>query len=1047
MRDQGTAARIERALRAAPGVREARVSPLTGSVLVLFDPQLSRAIVDELLSRSAGAVLVESATATQQPSSPASKRARALAKTLLDRSVALEPKALRAQLEAVRVAGTEQLTKLLAALAADKAEVKRPTRANLVATQAPRTANLDSPAWHSQSVSEVCASVDVADEHGISTADAQRRLASDGPNALLPPPRRSEWAILAGQLTSMPVALLGVSAVLSIATGGIADAVAIVAVIGINAAIGYVTESGAERTIASLSHTKDALVVVRRDGATVQVPVEEVVRADLLVLHAGMFVAADARLVLSEDLSVDESTLTGESVPASKSAATLLESRVPLAERRSMVYRGTLVTGGSGLALVVATGARTELGHIQALAGSVVPNPTPMQQQLDQLGHQVVVGSVLACVATLGVGLLRGQAIVPMLRTAVSLAVAAVPEGLPTVAVTTLALGLSRMRAKRVIVRELAAVETLGAVQVVCVDKTGTLTVNRMTVTTAQAGQSRYAVRGGRLVDLERRQHEPNPDLAWLLRLGVLCSEVEINRERGVCSLKGSPTESALVQLALDAGVDAIAERAAYPVLNVRARSEKRSYMTTQHQTPTAKLWAVKGRPSEVLALCDTRLQGGVPCPLSDEDRVAIETDNERMAGAALRVLGLAFSEAEALDEHEPKLVWVGLVGMQDPPRDGVAEVIARFRGAGVRTVMITGDQSATAQAIGKQISLSQNGHLEIVDSTRLDQMDPEVLAAIAQRADVFARVSPAHKLQIVQALQRAGLVVAMTGDGVNDSPALRAADIGIAMGGSGTNVARSVADVVLEDDELRTLIDAIEQGRTIYDDIRKAVHFILSTNIGEVLYTFTCVAAGLGEVLTPMQLLWINLLTDVFPELALAAQPPESDVLARPPRDPKRPMFTKQDLWRIGSEGTVITAGALAAYLWARSQHGPGAYAGTVGFTALTLAQLLHAWSTRSETHTIFDREHLAHNRWLLPAVGGMMALQVAANVVPGLRTLLGTVPIGPRDWAVACGAAVTPFLINELVKYTTRPSLPNGPNHAPTGAALPLLLPAPAE
>jgi Ca2+-transporting ATPase len=361
---------------------------------------------------------------------------------------------------------------------------------------------------------------------------------------------------------------------------------------------------------------------------------------------------------------------------------------------------------------------------------------------------------------------------------------------------------------------------------------------------------------------------------------------------------------------------------------------------------------------------------------------------------------------------------------MQDPPREGVAQVIAQFRRAGVRTIMITGDQSATAHAVGKQIGLSENGHLEIVDSTRLDQIGPEVLTALAQRADVFSRVSPAHKLQIVQALQRAGLVVAMTGDGVNDSPALRAADIGIAMGGGGTTAAREVADVVLEGDDLQTLVLAIEQGRTIYADLRKAVRFILSTNLGEILYTFTCMAAGLGESLSPMQLLWINLLTDVLPELALAVQPPEADVLARPPRDPERPMFTQSDLVKIGGEGVVITAGALAAYLWSRSRTGPGQRASTVGFTALTLAQLAHAWSVRSESHTVFEHDDRPRNRWLPLAVGGTMFLQVLANLTPPLRALLGTARLSGSDWLLAGAAAVGPLIVNETIKVAQRPA-----------------------
>jgi Ca2+-transporting ATPase len=759
----------------------------------------------------------------------------------------------------------------------------------------------------------------------------------------------------------------------------------------------------------------------------------------VLVLHAGVFVAADARLIRCEELTIDESSLTGESVPVLKSARTIHDADMPLGERLSMIYRGTLVTGGSGLAVVVATGPSTEIGRIQALASSVEQNETPMQKQLDHLGGQLALGASLACVATLGVGLLRGEQLVPMFRTAVSLAVAAVPEGLPTVAITTLALGLSRMRGQRVFVRQLAAVETLGSVEVVCVDKTGTLTINRMTVTALQSGLEDYRVHAGSFSDAEGRPSPARPaDLDSLLKVAVLCNEVELVEEQGVFVLRGSPTESALVQLALDSGMDVRGLRRALPCMSMKRRSDTRSYMASLHEHVDGQFLAVKGRPSEVLGMCASYLKNGERLPLSEAERARIENDNERMAGHALRVLGFAFND-QPNDADEPHdLVWLGLVGMQDPPRPNVPEVVSRFRRAGVRTVMITGDQSATAQAVGRQVQLSENGHLEIVDSTRLDRIEPAVLSALAGRAHVFARVSPAHKLQIVTALQRTGQVVAMTGDGVNDSPALKAADIGIAMGGGGTTVAREVADVVLEDDELMTLVTAIEQGRTIYDDIRKAVHFILSTNLGEILYTFTCVASGLGDPLTPMQLLWINLLTDVFPELALAVQPPESDVMARPPRDPSKPMFTSNDLWRIGTEGAVITGGALAAYLWARSRSGPGAHAGTVGFTALTLAQLLHAWSTRSETHTIFDRERLAQNKWLPIAVGGTMLLQVLANLVPGIRRLLGTVPLSPLDWGVALTAAVGPFLINELTKVAMRPERPADPSEASSEPAV---------
>jgi P-type Ca2+ transporter type 2C len=1029
-RNSQLASLVEQTLGAKPGVTEVRANPVTGTVLLLFAPGASREELDVALHRLVGngspmpvlAPPLATEPVWNTTKSPSNGESRRFSTATISRSV-------DAVIEKLRKAKRTP---------SDGADIVK--HVGLDGTE------VYAPNWHTLEVDQVCRELRVADADGLSATAAEKRLATEGPNALTPPPRRTQFGILLDQLLSTPVAMLGASAALSAATGGLGDAVAILAVIGINATIGYVTESGAERSIASLSKSPSPVAHVLRDGRRQQIPTESVVRGDVLVLAQGVFVAADARLVQAEELTIDESSLTGESVPVLKHASRLLHADAPLGERLDMIYRGTLVTGGSGLAIVVATGPSTEIGRIQALASGVEANETPMQKQLDQLGGQLAVGASVACAATLGVGLMRGEALLPMFRTAISLAVAAVPEGLPTVAITTLALGLSRMRSENVFVRQLSAVETLGSVQIVCVDKTGTLTVNRMTVTALQTGLVSYHVAAGQITESAGSGANPaSSDLDWLFRVASLCHEVEVTEEKGVTVLRGSATESALVQLALDSGFKVRETQAMYPCLRTRRRSQTRNYMATLHDTERGPLVLVKGRPSEVLGMCSTYLKDGQRLPLDEAAAAQIENDNERMAGHALRVLGFAFCERGFGDDDEIEdLVWVGLVGMQDPPRPNVAEVISRFRRAGVRTVMITGDQSATAQAVARQIQVSENGHIEIVDSTRLDRIEPAVLGALANRAHVFARVSPAHKLQIVTALQRTGAVVAMTGDGVNDSPALKAADIGIAMGGGGTTVAREVADVVLEDDELMTLVTAIEQGRTIYDDIRKAVHFILSTNLGEILYTFTCVAGGLGDPLTPMQLLWINLLTDVFPELALAVQPPEEDVMARPPRDPSRPMFTKDDLLRIGWEGTVITGGALAAYIWAYRRSGPGAHAGTVGFTALTLGQLLHAWSTRSETHTIFDKTRLAQNKWLPLAVGGTMLIQVLANLVPGIRRLLGTVPLTPIDWIVALTAAIGPFLINELTKLALRPP---PPDLAKGAGVSPSMLPTPAE
>ena len=487
--------------------------------------------------------------------------------------------------------------------------------------------------------------------------------------------------------------------------------------------------------------------------------------------------------------------------------------------------------------------------------------------------------------------------------------------------------------------------------------------------------------------------------------------------------VSGSSTENALIHMALAAGIDVIQLRHKFPRSGIGHRAEMRNFMTTIHEVPdNRKLVALKGSPGEVLQMCDRHIVDGVVIPLSDDDRMNIEIENERMAGNALRVLGLAYILLENSDnnvDERKDFIWLGLTGMADPVRKGVRDVINVFHGAGIDTVMITGDQSATAYAIGKELNLSQGEQLEILDSTHLTDIDPEVLKALCEKVNVFARVSPANKLQIVQSLQSVGKIVAMTGDGINDGPALKAADIGIAMGHAGTDVAREVADVILEDDNLETMIIAISQGRTIYNNIRKSVHFLLSTNLSEIMVMFTAITGGMGHPLNAMQLLWINLLSDIAPGLALALEQPEPDVLARPPRNPGEPIIKTSDFKRIAFESAMLSAGSMSAYLYGISRYGMGPSAGTIAFSSLTLGQLLHAYSCRSETHSIFDKGKLPPNPYLNVAIAGSVGLQVLAMVVPGLRTLLGITPIGFIDWVVVGGSAVLPLIVNEATKH----------------------------
>ncbi len=896
--------------------------------------------------------------------------------------------------------------------------------------------------WHLLGADDAVAALQSSKAHGLAYQAARERLQRYGPNVLSRARPRSGLSIFLGQFNSLPVMLLAGSAVISVLTGGLADAAVIMGVVLINAGIGYVTESQAERTINALGEMARPPAAVLRGGAITPVDAEEVVPGDIVLLVPGTRIAADGRLLDAGNLTVDESALTGESLPVTKSVERITLEGVALADRSNMIYMGTAVTGGSGLAVVVATGRETEIGRIQTLVGETRPPETPMQRQLDEMGNQTVWLSLAICGLVFGVGLLRGYGLLQMLKASISLAVAAVPEGLPTVATTTLALGIRDMRRHKVLIRQLAAVETLGSVQVICLDKTGTLTMNRMSVLAAHTGMERMTVAGGAFwggkgrVDPLRRD-----ELLRLLHVAVLCNEAELKGGPPAYAANGSATELALLQMALASGVDVNGLRARHPLARVEYRAENRNYMTTLHEAPDGgQILAVKGSPGEVLALCRWHVRDGARYPLADADRLAIANENECMAGEALRVLGFAYGPGRPRDAvKEQGLVWLGLVGMADPVRQGVQQLIGRFHRAGIKTVMITGDQSATAYAIGRQLALSGDGVLEILDSSHLEKIDPEVMSALAQKVHIFSRVSPVNKLQIVQGLQWAGKVVAMTGDGINDGPALKAADIGVAMGGAGTDVARSVADVVLEDDDLQTMIVAVSQGRTIYDNIRKSVHFLMSTNLSEIMVMLASIGAGLGQPLNTMQLLWLNLITDIFPALALAVEPPEPDVLRRPPRDPRESIIRPSDFKRYGLESLTITAGTMASYGFAVARYGPGPQASTNAFMTLTLAQLLHAYSCRSESHGLFGRERLPPNLYLNAAIGGSLALQVLTVLLPGLRGLLGTALPGPADvLAVAAGAAL-PLVVNEAAKgvraggAALAPVLPSGRSVAP--------------
>ena len=866
--------------------------------------------------------------------------------------------------------------------------------------------------WHAQEATETLESLEVSDTQGLTTRDVGLRMERYGANVLQTYKGRSDFLIFLEQFMTLPVGILGVSAGVSLLTGGTVDAAVILSVALINAVIGFVTERHAERTILSLSDMRPRHIKVLRNGLVSSADMSGLVPGDIVMLEPGSYVPADMRLLESKRLSIDESSLTGESMPVEKQADIVLESATPLGERCNMAFMGTIATGGTAKAVVIATGLDTELGQIQSMLESVQPPDTPIEVQLDSLSTQLGILSGAVCAGVFVLGVARGMSWIEMLKASTSLAVAAVPEGLPAVATSTLALGINEMRRHHVAIRRLSAVETLGSVQSFCFDKTGTLTQNNMKVVDLVLGSERIEMAEAGIV--------LTPDVRRLLEIIVLCNEA-LAREDG--RFAGSATEIALLELARNSGLEPQALRERYPLLEQQPRAEGRPLMSSLHRAPNGRrLVAVKGSPAEVLSRCNYFLDKKTV--LDDATRQQILLLNEQMAADALRVLGVAYCFIGAGEElHAEHLIWVGLTGMTDPLRPGMQALMKDFHEAGIKTVMITGDQSATAHAVARELQLADGRPEKILDAVSLDQMDSELLRGLAADVNVFARVSPAHKLRIVQAYQDAGQVVAMTGDGINDAPALKAADNGVAMGESGTDVARSVADVVLEDDNLRTMYTAVRQGRSIYDNIRKTIHFLLSTNLTEIEIMVAGIGLGLGQPLNPMQLLWINLLSDIFPGLALSQEPPEDDVMKRPPRDPKEAIIPRQDLARMGLESLSITGTALVNYIYALRRYGPGPKGSTLAFNTLVVGELLHAISCRSHSHSIYSRGSLPRNIYLEYALGGSLLAQAGANLIPGLRKLLGMAPLNALDMVMIIVGSILPLLVNEGLKEIALP------------------------
>ncbi len=909
------------------------------------------------------------------------------------------------------------------------------------AVSVPKDGSVDS-GWHSRTVEETANALNADLESGLASTEAASRLARDGPNALADAQKRSAFRILVHQFKSLIVGLLVAAGGVAVVLGDRAEALAILVVIALNAAIGFATEWKAASALAGLRKQAVYIARVLRNGEERQVSAESLVRGDVVLLAAGDRVPADGRVFQDAQLEIDEAALTGESLPAMKSSLGVADRGAPLADRTSMVHMGTAVTAGRGTFIVTEIGMQTEMGKVGTLIAEVGERGTPLEAKLSQLSRALLVIVLALCVVIVVVGWLRGNQLLFMVEIGVSLAIAAVPEGLLAVTTMTLAVGMQRMAAMNALVRRLPAVEALGSATVICTDKTGTLTRNEMTVRAVEVAGRRFEVTGAGYAgegEFKRDGSKVDPadavatgPLELALRIGALCNDAKLDRQGEATVVLGDPTEAALIVAAEKAGIQLAALDRDYPRTKEVPFSSETKQMVTVHRTPEGKLLAyVKGSPAAVLEASTSVLGPEGAGVMSAEARQGARATNDALAASALRVLGLAYRELPegfVDDDLTRELTFVGLVGMLDPLRDEARATIATCHQAGIRTIMITGDQQVTATEIARQLGLNVDARgrpLRTVHGRELTDLDANGWSAIVADASVFARVSPEHKLKIVDALQRQGNVVAMTGDGVNDAPALRKADIGIAMGIRGTEVAKDAADMVITDDNFATIVSAVEQGRVIVHNILRFIHYLFSSNLAEIVTVFAAVMIGWPLPLGVLQILWLNLVTDIFPAMALALEPSAPDLMAHPPRDPKESFMTPRFGLLIVWQGLLLGACTLAAF--ATSMHWYGAegvglrHAETVAFMTLALAQVFHAFNARSPTRSAFSAR-LPTNAWLWGATLICVLLQAAAVYVPLLRDLLRTVPLTVADWALIALASLTPVAVVELVKLALR-------------------------
>ena len=935
-------------------------------------------------------------------------------------------------------------------------------------------------AWHTKAPEAVVAALRSHYEHGLSPEEAKQRLDEEGPNELKEQPGQSFWTMLLEQFRNFLVIILIVSSVISMVLGDWVEAAAIMAIVILNAVLGVVQESKAEEALAALQKMAAPEALILRGGHRIKIPARELVRGDIVLLEAGNYMPADLRLLEAHNLRVDEASLTGESEPVRKMATGMFDREIPLGDRRNMAYMGTVATYGRGQGLVVNTGMYTQLGLIAGMIQSYEKEPTPLQKKLDRLGKTLGWGALAICAAVFLIGWLRGMNPLEIFIVAVSLAIAAVPEGLPAVVTIALALGMQRMVSRNALLRRLPAVEALGSATAICSDKTGTLTENEMTVVRMVTAEDIYIVTGegyrpeGAFYEITADDYTVDnptflpdpvevdplqkPEMDLLLRAAAQCNDalLEASGEMGgeaTWRMVGDPTEGALITAAIKGGVRQDDYARILPRVAEVPFDSERKLMSTIHEIRegiTERMRAnlitvldaksipmrddqvfytayVKGAPDIILDQCKYVYREGSVELLDTRTRQHVQKLNGDLAADALRVLGFAVNVFATLPEATPEnverdLIFVGLAGMIDPPRPEVKGAVQMAREAGIRTVMITGDYPDTARAIAAQIGMLTSGS-QVMTAGELDGLDDAALQKRAATVDVYARVSPQHKVRIVEAMRANGHIVAMTGDGVNDAPALKRADIGVAMGITGTDVAKETADMVLTDDNYASIVSAVEEGRVIYSNIRKFVFYLLSCNVGEVLIIFLATLLNLPLPLTAIQLLILNLITDGAPALALGLEKGDPDIMKRPPRSPDEPIINREMQLGIVIQSAAITAATLGAF-WIGLRWFPDhlRMAQTMAFATLSMSELLRAYTSRSERYNLFWHIRLFSNRVMQYAVLGSLVILLAVMYIPFIQPIFNTTSLGWRAWSAVLPLLLLPSIAAEVTKVFLR-------------------------